>query len=205
MPVLHLTPDQHLEEWPSKGKIGILDLEYTAWDGSAKRGWSGAKEWREIVQIGLILVDAGQSFSECDYIEFLVNPKCNPILSEYFIDLTGITQETLATQGKPLADRVDTLADFGTPMQTIIFNGCDGEIFRENCIWNSIDLPWPQERLFDFRPLLSKTLMQPEDKLISSELPNLAGVDFPGQAHSALHDCRAIAAALSAWRTAGQL
>jgi hypothetical protein len=57
--------------------------------------------------------------------------------------------------------------------------------------------------MFNFRPLLAKTLDEPASRLTSSELPKLAGVTLQGQAHSALFDCRAIARAFCArerWR-----
>ncbi len=205
MPELGLSADPPLTAWPTSGLVGILDLEYTAWEGSAQRHWSESWEWREIVQIGLLLVDAGRSFSGRDGIEIMVQPTRNPVLSDYFVSLTGITRERLAREGRPLGETLNELSAFGDSAGAIIFNGYDGEVFRENCVWNGVDLPLRQERMFDFRPLLARTLDQPKHKLVSCELPQLAGISVPGRAHSALHDCRAIAAALSTWRAAGWL
>ena len=205
MPVLGLSADPPLAAWPTSGVIGILDLEYTAWEGSVQRDWCESWEWREIVQIGFLLVDAGRSFSTRDGLEIMVQPARNPELSDYFIALTGITNERLAGEGRPLADSLEALSAFGASAEAIIFNGYDGEIFRENCTLNNVDLPWDEARMFDFRPLLAKSLDQPAHKLVSSDLPELAGISVSGRAHSALHDCKAIAAALAAWRKAGRL
>jgi len=35
----------------------ILDLEYTAWDGSRERGRSNKGEHREIIEIGIIAIN----------------------------------------------------------------------------------------------------------------------------------------------------
>lgn len=205
MPTLGLCADQTLTTWPHSGLVGILDLEFTAWEGSSQRGWSESWEWREIVQIGLLLADAGQAFSVCKEIEIAVRPLRNPVLSEYFISLTGITQAGLEKTVRPFDEAMTALVDLGAHAEAIIFNGADGEILRENCAMREIKSPWPEERMFNFRPLLARTLGRSSSELASSGLPGLAGIVVPGRAHSALHDCRAIAAAFARWREAGVL
>lgn len=200
MPTLGLRADPQLAMWPKSGLIGILDLEFTAWEGSSQRGWSESWEWREIVQIGLVLADAGKAFAMCDEIEIAVQPLRNPVLSDYFTALTGITQAGLEKAARPFDEAMSALAAVGAPAETIIFNGADGEILRENCAMRKIAAPWPEERMFNFRPLLARTLGRPSSELASSDLPALAGTAVPGRAHSALHDCRAIAAAFARWR-----
>jgi len=200
MPKLNLSPDPALPIWPTTGIVGILDLEYTAWEGSAHRHWSEDWEWREIVQIGFLLVDVSSNFSIIKGIELMVKPSRNPILSDYFTSLTGITMEDLEQNGLTLAGSMEKLNSFVGDIDMIIFNGHDGEVLRENCKNNNINLPWKKELMFDFRPLLSSSLEIPVSKLISSDLPQLAGVSFPGQAHTALYDCMAIASAFSVWR-----
>lgn len=205
MPTLGLRADQPLAAWPRQGLIGILDLEYTAWDGSAVRHWSEGWEWREIVQIGVVLVDAGRMFAVRDGIEILVKPQRNPVLSDYFVALTGITQRRLEEEAEPFQQALAALSAFGGEAGQILFNGWDGEVLRENCSFHALPSPWPEDRMFDFRPLLSRSLRRPPRELVSSELPRLAGVSVAGRSHSALHDGRAIAAAFAVWRSAGLL
>lgn len=205
MPTLELSPDQQLDVWPREGLIGILDLEYTAWDGSAQRHWNQPWEWREIVQLGLVLVDVERDFMVRDEIEVLVRPQRNPHLSDYFINLTGITQSRLDEEAVSFDKALAQLSAFGEATRLIMFNGCDGQILRENCAFHAATPPWPVECMFDFRPLLSRTLVRPQSELVSSELPSLAGVNVAGRCHSALHDCRAIAAAFARWRSTGCL
>lgn len=205
MPTLGLCADRPLAVWPQQGLVGILDLEYTAWDGSAGRHWSEAWEWREIVQLGLLVVDAERLFEVRDEIEILVKPVRNPVLSDYFVNLTGISQGRLDEQAVDFREALQALSEFGNAAERIIFNGYDGEILRENCAFHAVASPWEEERMFDFRPLLSRTLSRPAKELVSSDLPQLAGISVAGRSHSALHDCKAIAGALAAWRRAGLL
>jgi inhibitor of KinA sporulation pathway (predicted exonuclease) len=205
MPTLALPGDPPLSTWPDKGLIGILDLEYTAWEGSAQRQWSEPWEWREIVQVGLLLVDAGRAFAATDGIEVLVQPTRNPVLSKYFVTLTGITQSHLVAKARPFAEAMDDLSGLLSEAELVVFNGYDGAIFRENCELNGVAFRWGEDRWRDFRPLLARTLNVPPHKLTSSDLPGLAGISVHGRAHSALHDCKAIAAAFSTWRASGRL
>src|SRR3989338_11023344 len=87
--------------------IVVFDTEYTSWEGAQARKWSGPNEYREIVQIGAVRVDASTpDFKEVDSLLIYVKPVKNPTLSQYFIDLTGITQETVDTRGVTLAEAV---------------------------------------------------------------------------------------------------
>lgn len=205
MPKLELRADPLLTAWPASGLIGILDLEYTAWEGSAKRDWSEPWEWREIVQIGLVVADAGNAFKVRDEIEIFVQPVRNPLLSGYFTALTGITQDYLERVAKPFGEAMRDLAGVSAPAEAIIFNGTDGEILRENCVMRGISSPWPAKETLNFHPLLVRTLGRPSNEVISSQLPALAGIYVSGKVHSALHDCRAIAAAFARWRERGIL
>ena len=76
--------------WPAEGFVAV-DLKYTSWEGSLERGWSRPHEHREVVQIGAVRLDAGNGFAEVDALDVLVRPQRNPVLSEYFVALTGIT------------------------------------------------------------------------------------------------------------------
>lgn len=205
MPTFDLPADARLPSWPEKGTIAIIDLEYTAWEGSAQRAWSGPTEWREIVEIGCILVEAGSGFDERCAFECLVKPRRNPVLSKYFSSLTGIQQADVDERGVELPEALNALASLLDGMETIMSNGYDGRIIRENCMMHSLEPPLATKYIVDFRPLLAETLDVPVSDLTSSALPELAGVALAGQAHSALHDCRAIALSLAAWRRAGVL
>lgn len=205
MPQIDIPNDPPLEAWPRAGCVAILDLEYTAWEGSAARGWAGPAEWREIVDIGCVIADAADAFAERDAYSCLVRPERNPVLSGYFTNLTGITQQDVIERGRSFPDALGLLASHVGDSIPIVFNGYDGRIIRENCQMQGIDLPWDVARMRDFRPLLARTLGLPSSELTSSGLPKLAGFELPGREHSALYDCRAIAGSFAVWRRAERL
>jgi inhibitor of KinA sporulation pathway (predicted exonuclease) len=78
----------------------IFDTEYTAWEGSQERNWSGKNEYMELVQVGALKVEKKKDCLDIkEVFSIYTKPEINPILSQYFIDLTNITQETVDTQG----------------------------------------------------------------------------------------------------------
>ena len=97
---------------PTKGKMVVFDLEYTAWDGSLANNWSRPGEHREIVQIGAVKLDATDGMVELDSFECLVMPKNNPILSDYFIELTGITQDRVDSHGVSFSEMLSLFEAF---------------------------------------------------------------------------------------------
>lgn len=104
-------------------RIIIFDTEFTTWHDARDNGWtgqtpSGTPQHREIVQIGALKVDwpSGNIISEFDQ---LVKPTINPELSDYFINLTKITQEQVDAHG----------VDFPTALQNFLtFIGDDGPL-----------------------------------------------------------------------------
>ena len=82
--------------------ITIFDLEYTAWECSMARHWLMPGEFKEVVQIGAVKLDA-DSFAVLGEFEILVRPRINPLLSPYFEKLTGITSARIARQGTDFA------------------------------------------------------------------------------------------------------
>src|SRR6478736_8478446 len=78
--------------------ITVFDLEYTAWECSMARHWLTPGEFKEVVQIGAVKLDA-DSFAILDTFEALVVPRINPVLSPFFEKLTGITSRQLIRDG----------------------------------------------------------------------------------------------------------
>lgn len=180
----------------------IVDLEYTAWPGSLERDWSGPDEHREVVQIGAVSLDAGNGFAERDAFEALVRPQRNPVLSDYFVNLTGITNDRLKDEGTDLSTGLRALAAFAGPAP-LLSNGTDGDVIIENCTLIGIDNPLPAARWIDVALALQHALGR--DDLSSAEIPDLLGLPMPGRAHDALADARAIAAGLRHLRGQGKI
>lgn len=112
--------------------IIILDLEFTAWEGSQEHGWSRPGEFREVVQIGALRVDSASLLVTGEFNQ-LVRPQRNPSLSDYFQDLTGITQTAVDDQGRPFADALDAFLDFCDDHYVLSY-GNDMVILGENLI-----------------------------------------------------------------------
>ena len=78
--------------------LTVFDLEFTAWECSMANHWLRPGEFKEVVQIGAVRLDA-TSFEMLDEFEILVRPRINATLSAYFENLTGITNAMLAARG----------------------------------------------------------------------------------------------------------
>lgn len=91
----------------------LFDTEFTSWNKSIENNWSKVGEYRELVQIGAIKVKKVNNilFTE-DRLSIYVKPTINEALSEYFINLTGITQETITNCGKSIDEALDIFYNF---------------------------------------------------------------------------------------------
>jgi len=170
----------------------VYDLEYTAWEGSRERGWSGKDEYREIVQIGAVRLD--RNFTECAGLDLVVRPRRNPVLSGYFLTLTGITQERVEAEVRDIAEALATLAAFAAPGLPLLSNGRDAEVIAENCRLADLENPFVG-RTRDVNADLVAACGHPS--LMSADLPELFRLPQTGRGHDALADARNVAAALA--------
>lgn len=178
---------------PNHGKIVVYDTEYTSWEGFLEKGFKEAGKYPEIIQIGAVILDAGDDFCELGSFTTLVMPRVNPTLSQYIIDLTQITQDDIDRHGVTFSEALEAFVQFvPCDARSLVCYGRDGAVLEINKSLNDIlehiDLP-PE---IDFnRLLLSEGIIQ--RATVSSQLPKLLGLDFSGAAHNALDDARALA------------
>lgn len=111
-------------------RLVILDTEYTAWEGSKARQWSGKGEHRELVELAAIRVDR-HALEEIASFRRLVRPRFNVRLSDYLVRLTGITQAELDQEGVDACDAITAFADWAGADAIYCF-GNDGAVIREN-------------------------------------------------------------------------
>ena len=114
----------------------IFDTEYTTWQGCLEHGWNGHQK-KEIVQIAALKVS-----DDLDIIaqfNVLCKPTFNPILSDYFVNLTHITNEQIAKNGELFADVYEKFEKFiGSDIcyshswGSDFFSKSDGRILEEN-------------------------------------------------------------------------
>src|SRR6516164_5752492 len=111
-------------------QITIFDLEYTAWECSMARSWLSPGEFREVVQIGAVKLDA-DSFAVQTEFEQLVRPRFNPVLSPYFEGLTGITNELVAAVGVDFRTAYERFLAFAGEGPVAAF-GRDEKVLEDN-------------------------------------------------------------------------
>lgn len=176
----------------------LYDLEWTSWEGAAKRNWSDPNEFREVVQIGAIRVD-GWVLEERSSLEQLVRPRLDPHLSDYFKGLTGITQENVDRHGASFPEALVRFAEFcgGDPAYSW---GWDYAVLFENAALNGMRVyPMAPIQFADIRRLFHRYDVPAQD-YTSSTIPRHFGLEPPAHAHDALHDARSILMALRALR-----
>lgn len=190
--------DPILNTWPVSGIVILLDLEYTSWEGSMQRDWSEDWEFREIVQIGAIRLSAepGEFIIE-ETFERLVKPIKNPKISDYFSDLTGITNSMIQKKGYDFKTAFADFRSFVLNSSKIWSVGFDGEVLRENTILQQVPYPFHKNKIKNIRPALSKILDRPESQIVSSKLPDILVLPHSRRKHSALSDAMSIYQAIN--------
>jgi inhibitor of KinA sporulation pathway (predicted exonuclease) len=172
----------------------VFDLEFTAWTGSMASRWSRDGEHTEVVQIGAVKLDA-ETLKLTDDFECLVQPRVNPVLSRYLIELTGITNERLAANAVDFITAYRSFLDFVGSAPVWAF-GRDDRIIADNLrlyAWEALSLPpysnvipWLLERGIDLRGKHA------------CDVAEAAGATFEGRKHDALSDARGVAAGIRA-------
>ena len=170
------------------GEFVLYDLEYTSWPGSKESSWTRPGEHREIVEIGAVRLNRnGSELMAVTEFSCLVRPSINPSLSDYFINLTGITQTELDQHGMPFVEAWETFGAFAGNGICLLSFGEDDEIVRENHVLNSSSAHSEKGQFLDYRAMLCHELGIPESTC-SADLPGTIGIETSFQKHRALGD-----------------
>ena len=181
-------------------RLAILDLEWTSWEGAHQRDWRGPGEEQEIIEIGLIMLADSAGLEEVGDLDILVKPRINPELSDYFIELTGISQADVETEGLDFAEALAIIVEL-IGGRTVYSFGLDGEILAHNCRLNDLAFPLDPAQFVNIIPAVKDYLGEPTPpRFFSGGLPEIMGFPRPGEAHRAVSDCRCIAEALRLMR-----
>ncbi len=183
----------------------LFDLECTSWEGAGVRGWSDPGEHREVVQLGAIIVDT-ENFNELSVFKSFVKPRINPVLSEYLIELTEITQEDVDREGVEfpvfLNNFFQWIKSFRGVHQLYCFDSktdrsrlFDLDVLIENCDLLGVEFPFDPEQFHNINELFRK-----HGYLIkqSGASPEAFGIEIPARPHNALNDSRGLLISLRA-------
>jgi inhibitor of KinA sporulation pathway (predicted exonuclease) len=117
----------------------LFDTEYTSWKGSQDRGWSGKNEYMELVQIGALKCD--ERYNIIEKLNIYIKPRINSYLSDYFVNLTGVTNEKIDKSGIDIVEALDIFYDFSKGVNQIFSYGNDYDIIEYNILLYNLNLP----------------------------------------------------------------
>lgn len=173
--------------------LTVFDLEYTAWECSMARSWLTPGQFREVVQIGAVKLDA-DSFHVQEEFEILVRPRFNPDLSPYFERLTGISNRELQDRGVDFRAAYDSFLAFVGHNPIAAF-GRDEKVLEENLRLYGIKDVKPLPLFYDLRGWFAVQGLDPRGRH-SCEVAPALGVPFQGRRHNALSDAKNLAAGM---------
>ncbi|HXJ02893.1 MAG TPA: 3'-5' exonuclease [Micropepsaceae bacterium] len=171
--------------------VVIFDLEFTAWEGSMESRWTRPGELTEVVQIGAVKLDAA-TLKEIDSFDMLVSPRVNPVLSDYFVALTGITNEAMALRGVDFVIAYRAFLDF-VGDAPIIAHGRDDLIFATNLKLYGWERALPMPPYTNAIHWFAAQGVDLKGKR-ACDVAEAAGGVFEGRKHNALADARGVAA-----------
>ncbi len=167
----------------------IYDLEFTAWEGSWQRHWSLDWEHREVVQIGAVKGEWYNGvLTAVDQYQSYVKPVNNPELSDYFVQLTGIDQNSIDAFGMQFEQAMSSFYAFcGFGNYPMYSWGEDWSVITENYLLRGLPQPAFYSGFFDIRYLFLQYGIKVE-QYTSGNLCSHFGISVNGRAHNALHD-----------------
>jgi inhibitor of KinA sporulation pathway (predicted exonuclease) len=180
--------------------ITIFDLEYTAWECSMARHWLTPGEFKEVVQIGAVKLDA-DSFAILDEFEALVVPRINPVLSPYFEKLTGITGRHLVRDGMDFAAAYAGFLAFAGEGPIAAY-GRDDRALQDNLRLYGMTGAGALPLFYDLRGWFAVLGVDPRGRHSCDIAPAL-GMPFQGRAHNALDDARSVASVMAVLASRG--
>ena len=163
------------------------------------RHWLTPGEFKEVVQIGAVKLDA-DSFAILDEFEVLVRPRINPVLSPYFEKLTGITNRQLVRDRQGFRRRLWRFLDFageGPIAPSAVTNGVLEDNLR---LYGMTAAALPV--FYDLRGWFAVLGLDPRG-MHSCDIAPALGMPFQGRAHNALDDARRVAAVMAVMAARG--
>lgn len=182
-------------------QIIIFDTEFTTWEGALARKWSGPNEHREMVQIAAQMIDL-ETETVLDSFNCMVKPQVNPILSDYFINLTGITQDQVDTEGVLFQDVYSAFDNWTNGLPIFCYGRTVGEpadrgVFEENITLYNLPVELDRSRYSTLTELFQLAGADTQ-KYSSGEMYRFFNLPLDGHVHNAMHDVDSLVASLFA-------
>ena len=114
-----------------------------------ERKFSGPNKHKELVQVAALKVNT-INLKVLDTFEVFVKPKVNPQLSDYFINLTKITQKQVDKKGVSLSQALKEFKKFISGLPGYSFGG-DQMVIKKNCQLVKIKYPLTEGPFFDIK------------------------------------------------------
>jgi inhibitor of KinA sporulation pathway (predicted exonuclease) len=173
-------------------EIIVWDTEYTTWEGAHARNWNGKEEWRELVQLAArrLNIETGETVAEQ---MFFVKPVRNPELSDFFMELTKVTQEQVDQEGLSFAEALETFEGFVGDTPCFSY-GPDVHIFQEGCVTHQIPFTM-KNQFYDARVYLKEAGID-VTQYTSGTVSRAVGINLEGHVHDAMHDVNSLSTAL---------
>lgn len=168
----------------------VFDLEFTAWEGSMARDWSAPGELKEVVQIGAVKLD-GDALKIVDTFDMLVRPRVNPVLSNYLVDLIGVSNAKMDAYAVDFAIAYRAFLDFVSDAPIWAF-GRDDLIFESNLRLYGLERAMPVPPYTNVIPWFAEQGVMLAGKRACDVGPAM-GIPFDGHKHNALADAHSVA------------
>lgn len=178
---------------PERYRI-YVDLEYCYPGMTRKSGRPTDKDVRQVVQIAAIKFDT-VTRRECATFDVLVKPLYTKTLPEFFVELTGITQQQVDADGLEFPAALSQFIAFCGEVPIFTFDK-DWEVLAQNCGYYDLPFVYAAAPFTRVKALLPQWGVDP-NAYSSGTLYQAAGLKMDGHVHNALHDVRSMAAAVA--------
>ena len=173
--------------------ILVIDLEATCWDAGTPEGEAQSIHAMEIIEIGCVLTN--RLGTVLDTRSFIVRPERQPILSEFCIALTQITQ-AMVDNAPPLKEVIDQMNAWLEGTETIAlwssWGNYDLNHLTAQCALDNADSQLLNLPHLNLKKLWRRTTRQRKKTSLAHALAYHELV-FDGQPHRGVDDARNIA------------
>lgn len=163
--------------------IKCFDLEMCCWDDGRD------PRTGEIIEIGIVSIDLVKR-EIMDRSQYYVLPEKDEI-SNFCTDLTGITQNRLNKQGRPLQEVLESMkAKYGRHSIYAAW-GRDNMVLQKECMAKGLEMPFYE--YLNLKTLFFMSRRLKKGKMGMRKCMEIAGLEFEGNQHSGVVDAENLA------------